>query len=83
VDFASLVEESGAGTEIVRTKALFSALLRELGVAADSVQGRLLWEVINDSQSVTWQNVSSDPGTTWQVIATADNPGWQIIKTQP
>ena len=62
---------------------MFEAVLAEHGVAADSVLGKLLWEIINDSQTTAWQNVVTDTGTTWQVVNTAEDPGWQIIKTSP
>ena len=58
-------------------------LLRELGVARDSVQAAYLWNVINDSQTVAWQNVNTAETTNWQVINTADGANWQVIKTQP
>jgi hypothetical protein len=75
------VQESAAGSDVVVSSVDFSALIQELGLASDSLLARLLWELINDSQSVTWQNINNSDGTTWTVIDTSETTNWQTIQT--
>jgi hypothetical protein len=50
--------------------AAFIASITESATGTDTVNGRRLWELIDDSQSVTWQNVDNSESTTWTVIST-------------
>jgi hypothetical protein len=57
----------------------FNALIQELGIAIDSPLGRLLWELINDSQSVTWQNIQSAGATGWVTVQATADGSWVVI----
>jgi hypothetical protein len=59
----------------------FNAPVAETVTISDLVLGAYLWNLIDDSQSVTWQNVNSSPGTTWSPIDTDPNTGWTDIPT--
>jgi hypothetical protein len=59
----------------------FGALIQELGVAADSLLARFLWELINDSQTVAWQNIGSSSPTAWQTINDFEDPDWIPVDT--
>ena len=68
--------------ETVAAALEFGVAVQEVVVASDSVLGRLLWELINDSQSVTWQNVQSAGATGWVVVNTSETTNWQRIPTK-
>jgi hypothetical protein len=81
VQWAVQILEAVAGNDMVAASALFTSLVQEQGLAQDSVQVRLLWEIINDSQTVTWQNLPTDTGIVWQIVDTSDGTSWVVIST--
>jgi hypothetical protein len=50
---------------------VFAARVNESAQGQDTLLGRYLWDIINDSQTVAWQNVNTSETTNWQVISTA------------
>jgi hypothetical protein len=81
--FVALVEENAAAVDAFIASAVLLASVSERVGAVDAIIGRLLWEIINDSQGVSWQNVNTSETTNWQVINTADGTQWQVINTLP
>jgi hypothetical protein len=54
----SILESSSAIDSVVAA-AVFSSVIYESSSAFDAVLSRFLWELINDSQTVTWQLINS------------------------
>jgi hypothetical protein len=54
----------------VLSYATFIAVASAGALGVDAITRRLLWEVINDSQSANWQNISDAQTTTWSVVKT-------------
>jgi hypothetical protein len=79
VELSAEIQERVVGRDITNVSTLFAALIQELGIAADSLTARFLWELINDSQTVTWQNIASSSPTAWQTINDADDPNWTPV----
>lgn len=59
----------------------FATTITESATGADSIQGRKLWEEIDDSQTANWQNISSNQTPSWSNINTAQTPNWTPIST--
>jgi hypothetical protein len=81
INFGVLVQESASGSDATTTLPIYSVTVAELARASDSILGRLLWEIINDSQSVTWNLINAQNSDTWSIINTADSTTWNVIKT--
>ena len=79
--FQHFINESASGFDTTSSNTQFGALIQELGIASDSPLARFLWELINDSQSVTWQNVQSAGATNWVVVNTSETTTWQDVPT--
>ncbi len=73
--------EGATGSDRTSTLPIYAVSVAELAGASDSVLGRLLWELINDSQSVTWNLINAQNSDTWSVINTSDSTTWNVIKT--
>jgi hypothetical protein len=76
------VSEAITATDVVLNTALYLAFISEGLLAVDVVAGRLLWEVINDSQSAGWATINDNQSTTWQNVSTSVDAGWNVIPTQ-
>jgi hypothetical protein len=57
------------------------AVVAETAQAFDSIVQRLLWELIDDNQTVNWQVINSNTNSGWVVINTDMPPGWTKIDT--
>ena len=68
--FQHFINETASGLDAPSSNSQFNTLIQELGIAVDSPLARFLWELINNSQSVSWQNVQSSGATNWQNIPT-------------
>ena len=75
------VNELATGTATAATTIAFGVLIQELGIAADSILARFLWELINDSQTVAWQNIGSSSTTVWQTINDSESSDWIPVDT--
>ena len=82
-EFHSSIQELINASESTRTAASFIASITEFAQGLDSPTRRLLWEVINDFETVDWNTINTSESTTWSTINTSDTGGWQVIKTQP
>jgi hypothetical protein len=53
------------------------------GVSASGYAGslRLLWELIDDSQTANWQNISDAQSAAWAVIDNAQTSSWSNVST--
>jgi hypothetical protein len=54
----------------------------ETAAITETNSGRYLWEIIDDTQSVTWQNISNPQTPGWSDVDTEETPGWTLISTQ-
>ena len=80
--FNAPVEETATATDAVSPPgSIYNAPVSETATISDLVLGAYLWNLIDDSQSVTWQNINSSPGTTWSPIDTDPDTGWSVIPT--
>lgn len=80
--FNAPVAETATATDAVSPPgSIYNAPVSETVTISDFVLGAYLWNLIDDSQSVTWQNVNSSPGTTWSPIDTDPDTGWSVIPT--
>ncbi len=80
--FNAPVEETATATDAVSPPgSIYNAPVSETVTISDLVLGLFLWNLIDDSQSVTWQNINSSPGTTWSPIDTDPDTGWSVIPT--
>lgn len=57
--FSAAVIESAEATETILALSVFLAAITEGAVAVDQITARLLWELIDDSQSVSWQLINT------------------------
>jgi hypothetical protein len=51
-------------------------------VLTDSNSGRILWEIIDDTEVANWQNISNPQTPGWGAVDTTESPGWTVISTQ-
>ena len=58
---------------------IFFVQIGETITITDSVFGKLLWNLIDDSQTPSWQNINDSQTVTWNAISTAQTPGWTQI----
>jgi hypothetical protein len=79
--FNHFVLEGASGTDTASSRAEFGAFIQELGIASDSPFARLLWELINDSQSVTWQNIQSAGAVSWATIQASSDGTWAVVNS--
>jgi hypothetical protein len=47
--------------------------------AADQIFARLLWELIDDAQTVTWNNINNSQADTWGAVNTSQADAWSNI----
>jgi hypothetical protein len=78
---APVAETATATDSPLVAPSTFNAPVSETVTISDLVLGLYLWNLIDDSQSVTWQNINSSPGTTWSPIDTDPDTGWSVIPT--
>jgi len=78
---APIAETATATDSPLVAPSTFNAPVSETVTISDLVLGLYLWNLIDDSQSVTWQNINSSPGTTWSPIDTDPDTGWSVIPT--
>ena len=57
--FGAIVSETATALESSFPIGTFFVNINESAVAADQIPARLLWEIINNSQSTVWQNVKT------------------------
>jgi hypothetical protein len=75
-----VLAESAAATD-----AFFAAAapqfvtITESVVAGDSIVGRFLWEIIDNSQTVVWANVGTVQTPSWTQVGTVQTAGWTPV----
>jgi hypothetical protein len=79
VDFGVEVSETTSYADIFSTQVSFAVTVSEAATLLESIARRLLWEIINDSQTVDWQNVNAAQSTTWENINTSQPVDWSNI----
>jgi len=60
---------------------IYFVQINETVVATDSVFGKLLWILIDDSETANWQEINDPQTPGWAEIADAQTPGWTEIST--
>jgi len=76
------VNESGQVQAIISVaSSIFNTSIIESLVATDSVTARLLWEPIDDDQTISWANVNSDQSSSWVQVDDSQSPAWTDITT--
>lgn len=79
VNFLSYAVEKTDVVGIVDAFVDFNVVLQEFGVVRDSVLGRFIWELINDSQTQAWQNIGTDSNPVWALITSDGSSNWNVI----
>lgn len=80
-DFIASMEDQASAAANFVARVAFIASVLESGTAIDAVTARFLWELIDDSQTVSWQNVDSSESTSWGNVQTAQTAAWGTIDT--
>ena len=68
--FSTSIAETGTATDVIGSTQTFNSLIAELATATDSVSMRLLWELIDDSQTANWVVINASNATSWGTIDT-------------
>ena len=58
---------------------IYRVTVPESATLSDSVIGAFLWNLIDDSQSVSWQNVVAAQSVSWSSIDSNQTPGWSNV----
>lgn len=82
VAFNSSVTEALNVSETVSTAVQFITSIQEGVVAAESFIGRLLWELIDTSETSDWAPVAASSVDGWDAIDTSETSNWVPVKTQ-
>jgi hypothetical protein len=78
-DFSATLSDSVGFSELYGGSISFFVTISESLVLADTLNARLLWELIDDSETANWQNINSAQTPTWTLIGSNQTPGWQDI----
>ena len=79
--FNASVSELAVALDRVYAYALFLCVISESSTALDVNTARLLWELINDSQTAGWQTINAAQSTTWATINDSAPNTWSDIPT--
>ena len=80
--FGAIVAEEALGEDSLLLTVVFFATITDGASAADQIFARLLWELIDDAQTVTWNNINNSQADTWSAVNTSQIDAWQIVQTQ-
>ena len=75
------VNELALALDALDTGLLYSVVISETAVAADTMSARYLWEVIDNGQAGSWVSVATSQTPNWTVIDDGQSPGWIQINT--
>jgi hypothetical protein len=75
------VAELAQASETNSVNGSFNVAVIAAATALDAMTARLLWELIDDSQTANWQNINASQSTTWTNVDTDQDPGWTDIPT--
>ena len=76
------ITESVAAQDSLIVTGIFYVLIAESIAAGDSFLGRLLWELIDDTETANWQNIVNTQSSGWTIIDdTETGSNWTDIKT--
>ena len=79
--FNAQVAETVTALDQVYAYGLFICVINESGTIIDVATARLLWELINDSQTAGWQTLNTAQSTTWSTINDSAPTTWSDIPT--
>jgi hypothetical protein len=79
--FNATVSEGTEALATILASAAFIASITEGAVAADQLVARFLWELIDDSQTVSWGDINNNQTPTWAVIANEQPVNWSALNT--
>jgi len=80
--FNARVDETVVALELLFTTAVFYVTITDNAIALDQFLGRLLWEIIDDTQNANWVSISVSQSTSWGVIDNIQPTNWQAVQTQ-
>jgi len=78
-DFVVSAEEVAAITDEAVANIIFVAAFVGAATGVDGFAARFLWELIDDSQSVTWQNIGSSTNSGWVLVDNSEPGEWTDI----
>jgi hypothetical protein len=78
-EYSASVVEVATGAELDSAEARFFSTITELAAATDVVDGRRLWEPVDDDQNANWQAVDTAQTPNWQPVNNAQTPNWQAV----
>jgi hypothetical protein len=79
--FSAQIAETVVALDQIYAYALFICVVTESSTILDVATARLLWEVINDSQTAGWQTINAAQSTTWATINDSVPNTWSDIPT--
>jgi hypothetical protein len=79
--YNSAVSETGTATDAISSVQTFVSFIVETGTVTDSLSQRLLWELIDDSQTVNWVVINASTATSWGTIDNSQTNTWTVIGT--
>jgi hypothetical protein len=80
--FSARVNETALTVDTFLASAVFFVTITDGAIAADAFVGRLLWEVINDSQTANWGGINSSQTAAWAAIDDSQSTTWHVVQTQ-
>jgi hypothetical protein len=79
--FNAAIAETATAIDAAYAYAVFIAVITEGGAITDVATARLLWELINDSQTAGWGTINTAQSTTWSTINDSAPNTWSDIPT--
>lgn len=79
--FNAQIAETVTALDQVYAYVAFVCVITEGGAITDVATARLLWELINDSQTAGWQTINTAQSTTWSTINDSAPNTWSGIPT--
>jgi len=78
--FGTAISETFTVTDAQNTPgSIYFVQINETTVVTDAVFGKLLWNLIDDSQNPSWQNIGDSQTPGWTLIVDTQNPNWTKI----
>jgi len=77
--YNAAVAETAEATDAFVALVAFVCSLSESADIADQITARLLWEIIDDSQTANWATIDDSQTTTWSNIDDSAPNTWGII----
>ena len=79
--FSARVNETANAIDAFLSIGVLFATITDSAMAADEFIGRLLWEIINDSQSSSWGDINSAQTSAWGTVDSSQATSWGAVNT--